>query len=89
MSDIGKIPGGAGRAPGEEVPRPGGVDPTPEVAFEQGIEIGREWMQQAAVKLAAWSEDNPGQMLLAGLGLGFIIGKLFFSPSRRTIDFDD
>lgn len=63
--------------------------PSPEVAFEQGIELGREWVQQAAVKVAAWAEENPGQMLLAGLGLGFVIGKLFFSRRREPIDFDD
>jgi hypothetical protein len=79
--------------PGAEVPagEPGASAPSPDVAFQQGIELGREWVQQATVKVAAWAEENPGQMVLVGLGLGFVIGKLFFSGSSRdSFDaFDD
>ena len=64
------------------------AQPTPEVAFEQGIELGKEWVQTAVVKVSAWAEENPGQMILAGVGLGFVIGKLFFSPRRDRSDFD-
>lgn len=86
-----EIPGGAAQVPMDEIRKPGAADPAPDVPFQQGIEIGREWVQQAAVKVAAWAEENPGQMVLAGLGLGFVIGKLFFTPSPREPfdDFDD
>ncbi len=73
----------------DEIRKPGGANPSPDVAFQQGIELGREWAQQAAVKVAAWAEENPGQMMLAGLGLGFVLGKLFFAPSREAFDIDD
>ena len=83
MSNVSETPGG-------QVPAgaPAAPAPAPEVAFQQGIELGREWVQHAAVKVAAWAEENPGQMVLAGLGLGFLIGKLFFTPSSRD-SFDD
>ena len=81
-----ETPPGA-QVPMDEIRKP--AAPAPEVAFQKGIELGREWVQQAAVKVAAWAEENPGQMVLAGLGLGFVIGKLFLGPSRDSSDFDD
>ena len=55
-------------------------------AFQQGIEIGRQYMEVARRKLAAWAEENPGQMLIAGVAGGFILGKILFAPRRRKID---
>ncbi len=77
------------QVPMDEIRKPA-AGPLPGVAFQQGVEIGREWVQQAAVKVAAWAEENPGQMVLAGLGLGFVVGKLFFTRSSREPldDFD-
>lgn len=85
---MGEIPAGAPQVPMDEIRKPAG--PAPDVAFQQGIELGREWVQTAAVKVAAWAEENPGQMILAGLGLGFVIGKLFLTPRARfDLDLDD
>ena len=54
-------------------------------AFQQGIEIGRQYADLARRRLASWAEEHPGQMLLAGLAGGFILGKLLFKK-RRKID---
>ena len=62
---------------------------SPKEAFQQGIELGKEYVQQASVKLAAWAEENPGQMLVVGLFAGFLVGKLFLSPRRESRSFDD
>ena len=52
-------------------------------AFQQGIELGRQYAGVAMRRVAAWAEENPGQMLLAGLAAGFIVGKLLMRPKRR------
>lgn len=57
-------------------------------AFEEGIELGRKYADLAARKVAAWAEENPGQMLLAGIAAGFVLGKLLFRPRRRVPDLD-
>ena len=57
-------------------------------AFQQGLELGKQYADVAARRVAAWAEENPGQMLLAGLAAGFIVGKIFFRPRRRLPDFD-
>ena len=87
-----EIPGGATRAGAMGRGEAGEAATAPDPAFQRGMESGREWVQQAAVKVASWAEENPGQMVLAAVGVGIVIGKLFFSPSRRRdpdLDFDD
>ncbi|MCA1827449.1 MAG: hypothetical protein ABR567_11955 [Myxococcales bacterium] len=54
-------------------------------AFQQGIEIGRQYADVARRRVAGWAEEHPGQLILAGLVGGFILGKLLFRP-RRKID---
>jgi len=57
-------------------------------AFQQGIAIGREYADLARRRVAAWAEENPGYLILAGLASGFILGKLFFRP-RPKIALED
>ena len=57
-------------------------------AFQQGIELGKQYADVAARRVGAWAEENPGQMLLVGLAAGFIVGKLLFPSRRRRPDFD-
>lgn len=48
----------------------------PLAEFERGIAVGREVAGRAVRRVAALAEENPGQMLLAGLCLGLLAGKL-------------
>ena len=50
--------------------------------FERGLELGREYAGQAIRRIAAWAEENPGGLLLAGLAAGFVLGKVLFRPRR-------
>jgi len=54
-------------------------------AFQQGIELGRQYADVALRRAAAWAEENPGQMIVAGIAAGFILGKLLFRPRRIRI----
>ncbi len=57
-------------------------------AFQEGIELGRQYAQLAARKVAAYAEENPGRMLLIGLVAGFIGGKFLFRRTRiPDVDF--
>jgi hypothetical protein len=47
-------------------------------AFERGVELGRDYAEMALRRVAAWAEENPGQLLLAGVAVGFVLGKLLF-----------
>jgi hypothetical protein len=51
-------------------------------AFERGLEMGRQYAEQAIRRIAAWAEENPGQLLLAGAAAGFLLGTLLFRPRR-------
>jgi hypothetical protein len=51
-------------------------------AFQRGVQLGREAAGTAVRKIAAWSEEHPGQMVLAGLALGFVLGKLLAGRPR-------
>jgi hypothetical protein len=53
--------------------------------FQKGVEKGREFAVMATRRVAAWAEENPGQMVLAGLALGFVLGKLLFRSRRAPI----
>ena len=57
-------------------------------AFQEGIELGKQYAQVAARKLAAYAEENPGTMLLIGLASGFLVGKMLFRPPRRIPEVD-
>ena len=54
--------------------------------FQKGVEKGREIAMTAKRRVAAWAEENPGQMVLAGLALGFVLGKLLFRKRSPILD---
>ncbi len=59
-------------------------------AFRNGIELGQKYADLARRKVAAWAEEHPGQLLLAGLAAGFVIGKILLRPARvRLEDLED
>jgi hypothetical protein len=66
--------------PMQEIVGPGRPAQDP---FRQGLESGRQVAELAARRIAAWAEENPGQLLLAGLAAGFVLGKVLFR-GRRT-----
>src|SRR2546427_5725164 len=55
-------------------------------AFQRGVELGREYAETALRRVAAWAEENPGQLLLAGVAVGFLLGKLLFSRPRSPAE---
>ena len=55
-------------------------------AFQEGIALGRQAAQLAARKLAAWAEEYPGQLVLAGLLAGFLLGRFLF---RRRLTLEE
>lgn len=54
-------------------------------ALQEGIELGKQYAGVAARRVAAWAEENPGQVIAAGVIAGFILGKLLFRRSRRVV----
>jgi hypothetical protein len=54
--------------------------------FQRGVEKGRDLAIMASRKLAAWAEKSPGQVVLAGLFAGFVIGKLLFHKPAQILD---
>jgi len=63
--------------------------PLPEIdveMFKKGVEKGREFAIIATRRVAAWAEENPGQVILAGLALGFVLGKLLFRKPASILD---
>jgi len=65
-------------------PMPGmdAVSPARDGAFQRGVHLGREAAGTAFRKIGAWSEEHPGQMVLAGVALGFLLAKLFAGRPR-------
>ena len=55
-----------------------------EAAFQRGLEMGRELAETAVRRIGAWAEEHPGQLLLAGLASGILLGKVLF-PRRRAV----
>jgi ElaB/YqjD/DUF883 family membrane-anchored ribosome-binding protein len=55
-------------------------------ALRRGLEAGRDYAETAARRIGAWAEENPGQVLLAGLALGFILGKLLSRRPPPSLD---
>jgi len=58
-------------------------------AFRRGLELGRDYAEKAARKIGAWAEENPGQVLLAGLAAGFVLGKILYRRPPAIIDESD
>jgi hypothetical protein len=54
-------------------------------AFQEGVELGRQYAGVAARRVAAWAEEHPGKMILAGVVAGFVLGKLLFRPRRIVV----
>jgi hypothetical protein len=57
-----------------------------EEAFQRGLALGRDYAGIAVRRIGAWAEENPGQVLLAGLAAGFILGKLLLPRRRKVIE---
>jgi hypothetical protein len=57
--------------------------------FEQGVEGGRRVAELAVRRIGAWAEENPGQLLLAGLAVGFVLGKVLFRGRRTASELVD
>ena len=73
---------------GGSAPIPGGVAQKSVAqaefeAFQEGLELGKEYAGVAARRVAAWAEENPGQVSVAGVVAGFSLGKLLFRAPRR------
>jgi hypothetical protein len=68
--------------------RPGPVPEGGTAAFIRGQMRGRELAGLWRRRLAAWAEENPGQLLVAGLFAGFVAGKVFRRPRRIELDID-
>lgn len=60
-----------------------------EAVFQRGLELGREYADTAIRRIGAWAEENPGQLLIAGLAAGMLVGKLLFPRRRRIIEEPD
>jgi hypothetical protein len=69
--------------PPPQVPAP---DQDTEAAFQRGLALGRDYAGIAVRRIGAWAEENPGQVLLAGLAAGFILGKLLLPKRRKVIE---
>jgi len=54
--------------------------------FQKGVAKGREFAIIATRRVAAWAEENPGQVVLAGLALGFVLGTLLFRKPATILD---
>ena len=55
-------------------------------AFKNGVELGRRYADVAMRKVAAWAEEHPGGLLVAGLAAGFVLGKLLIRPKKLRLD---
>jgi ElaB/YqjD/DUF883 family membrane-anchored ribosome-binding protein len=69
----------------EVTARPPGADQDVQ-AFRRGLQVGREVAETAVRKIGAWAEEHPGQVVLAGLALGFVLGKLLSGRPQRLIE---
>ncbi|MGZ6124096.1 MAG: hypothetical protein ACXWLR_03995 [Myxococcales bacterium] len=65
---------------------PGPAQTADETAFQRGLELGRDLADTAVRRIGAWAEEHPGQLLLAGLASGIVLGKLLFPKRRRVIE---
>ncbi|GAC1347060.1 MAG: hypothetical protein NVSMB23_25730 [Myxococcales bacterium] len=81
-----QLPASATTGTTQADPALAGPGPVPEGDAEafargqaQGGDLGALWRR----KLAAWAEENPGQLIVAGLLVGFVAGKLLGRPRPR------
>ncbi|HYS07700.1 MAG TPA: hypothetical protein VEP66_03110 [Myxococcales bacterium] len=64
--------------------------PSPdEDAFQRGLMMGREVAENAVRKIGAWAEENPGQLVLAGLAFGFVLGKILLRRPRTVSELEE
>jgi hypothetical protein len=68
--------------------QPGPVPEGDTAAFTRGQSRGMELVDMWRRRFAAWAEENPGQLLFAGLLAGFVAGKLFRRPRRIDLEID-
>jgi len=68
---------------GSIVGRPAGEEAH---ALRRGLEAGRDTAAVAMRRIAAWTEEHPGQALLVGLAAGFLLGKLLFRRRPAVIE---
>jgi hypothetical protein len=59
---------------------PGPVPEGDVEAFRRGMSRGRGLAEGMRRRLGAWAEEHPGQVVLAGLAAGFVLGKLLLGP---------
>ena len=71
--------------PMPEITAPPPAKETQEV-FERGVKAGRELADTVVRRVAAWAEENPGQLVLAGVALGFVLGKLLLARPRAITE---
>jgi hypothetical protein len=55
-------------------------------AFQRGLQVGREFAQTAVRRIGAWAEEHPGQVVLGGLAVGYVLGKLLLGRPRVVIE---
>jgi hypothetical protein len=68
-----------------EIAAPSGEDDQAQ-AFRRGLRMGRDAAETAVRKIGAWAEEHPGQVVLAGLAAGFVLGKLLFGRRKPVIE---
>jgi hypothetical protein len=67
---------------------PGPVPEGDVEAFRRGMSRGRGLAEGIRRRLGAWAEEHPGQVVLAGLAAGFVLGKLFLGPRAVEEELD-
>lgn len=67
---------------------PGPVPEGDAEAFRRGMGRSQELAVEIRRRLGSWAEENPGQVVFAGLAAGFLLGKLLFRPRRIELDLD-
>jgi hypothetical protein len=51
--------------------------------FQQGMTTGKVWAEKATRGLERWAEKSPEQVVLAGLAVGFVLGKILLADRER------
>jgi len=75
-----------------QLPMPDVAAPGPspdEDVFQRGLIAGREAAETAVRKIGAWAEEHPGQLVLAGLAFGFVLGKILLRRPRVVTELEE
>lgn len=72
--------------PMQEIVRPEARKSDP---FQEGLDLGREYAELAIRQIGAWAEEHPGQLLLAGIAAGFVLGQVLFRRRRAVVELED